>query len=117
MPYINAEQVKSIRNALKLHFPKYKFSVRKEHYSTCNITVLSGPVDFTKVERHGQVNPYHYQANDYTDEQKATIALFYKAAQEAHPKHIVSEDCDYGSIPNYYLNLSIGSWNKPYVKV
>jgi hypothetical protein len=27
----------------------------------------------------------------------------------------VSHDSDYGSIPNYYVTMQIGQWNKPHV--
>ena len=29
-------------------------------------------------------------------------------------RYITSEDADYGNIPNYYLHISIGKWDKPY---
>lgn len=106
MPYINAEQVRTIRNALKAQLPNVKFSVRKEHHSSVHIGILKSQVSFDK---NHQVNPYHYQNHDYTQAQKDLFDKIFAAVQSAHPKHIVSEDGDYGSIPNYYLNLSVRS--------
>ena len=39
MAYINAEQVKAIRQTLKETFPKDRFGCRKQDYSSVHITV------------------------------------------------------------------------------
>ena len=35
--------------------------------------------------------------------------------QTLHEQKEVTYDYDYGSIPNYYLNMRIGKWDKPYI--
>lgn len=104
MPYIDAEQVRTIRNALKAKLPNVKFSIRKQHCSSVSITVLKSNVHF---DTNHSVNPYHFENHDYTEYQKIFIKDILDTVQKAHPKKIISEDGDYGSIPNYYLNLSI----------
>lgn len=115
MPYINAEEVKKIRQSLKEALPKFKFSVVKDGYSAVRIAIMQGPVAFGANDR--QVNQYHYRNHDYTPEQMKVLDKIMEAISNAHPRVIESEDADYGSIPNYYLTLSIGKWNKPYKKV
>jgi len=113
MPYINAEQVRTIRNALKKEFPTVKFSVRKEHSSSVYITILEANVDLVYAEGNGHehtrysVNPYWFETHSYTDAQKALFKTILQTVQAAHPKYVVTEDSDYGSIPNYYLNLGV----------
>ena len=46
MAYINKEDVKAIRNELKKQYPNIKFSVRKDHSSSVQITLVSGDIDF-----------------------------------------------------------------------
>ena len=48
MPYITSEQVKEIRQAIKVKFPGFKFSIVKRHYSGVNVAVLKGPIDFVR---------------------------------------------------------------------
>ena len=63
MAYINAEDVKAIRNELKTTFPKFKFGVRKRDHSAVDVTIKSGPTDFSDCFRSGdgyaQINQYH----------------------------------------------------------
>lgn len=58
MAYINKEQVKQIREALKKEFPEIKFSVRKENYSSVYVSILKSPYDFSDLP--------HYRPDYYT---------------------------------------------------
>jgi len=113
MPYITTEEVKAIRQAIKKAFPGYKFSITKEHYSGINISVLSGPIDFGK--DYMPINNYHYERY-YGQEQVEFLKKVFETIYSVKEKKIISEDGDYGSIPNYYLNVSIGSWCKEYTQ-
>ena len=118
MPYLNAENVKKVRLALKAKFPKAKFSIRLRDHMALSVILLKSPVDFgQEVSRGGQINPYHYKNHDYSEAGIKMIDGIMETIQSAHPRHIESEDGDYGSIPNYYLNVSIGTYSKPYQKV
>ena len=59
MAYINKEQVKQIREALKKEFPEIKFSVRKENFSGVYVSILKSPYDFSDLP--------HYRADYYTN--------------------------------------------------
>jgi len=52
MAYINKEQVKQIREALKKEFPEIKFSVRKENYSSVHVTILKSPYNFSDLPNY-----------------------------------------------------------------
>lgn len=111
MPYISSEEVKAIRqkiNAIK----GFKFSVTKRHHSGVLIQIKSGPIDFGTTD--SQVNHYYIE-RDYKDNIKAAaLLLFIKEIVETTKPVTSREDSDYGSIPNYYLSIHIGSFEKPY---
>ena len=53
MAYINAEEVKAIRNALKKKFPEYKFSVTKEQSGlSVNVAIMEGPAFKDEEDRY-----------------------------------------------------------------
>ena len=118
MPYISTEEVRKIRNALKENVPECKFSVKCQHKSSVCVTILKSKLDMLKAsEDYVDINPYHYKEQDYSDVLKSLFTKIYSVIDEAHPNKIISNDADYGSIPNYYLNLQIGNYKKPYEMV
>jgi hypothetical protein len=126
MAYINAEDVKAIRNELKAKYPEFKFGVRKGSGSlSVDVTIKSGPVDFTEIssKNYGQVNQY------WIDEHYPTHATFLKdvfniiktapSRGEGFNKGRGWFDesdamTDYFHTA-YYIHLQIGSWDKPYI--
>jgi hypothetical protein len=115
MPYISTEEVKEIRNAIKKAFPEYRFSVRQSDHSSLYVTVKSGPVDFNLGEGNHQLNQYWYKSH-YEDNPELVefFGKLLEVVNNVKPKCEQHYDSDYGSIPNYYQNFSIGSWNKAY---
>jgi hypothetical protein len=123
MPYISAEQVKSVRVALKKEFPNVKFFVTKEHCTSLHVAIMESNIDFTARDtRNGE----YYQAKElshfwieesFRENEPAKVFLLklLEVIFKLQPIRIVSEDGDYGSIPNYYLNIRIGKWDKPYL--
>lgn len=117
MPYIKAEQVADIRKQLKDKFPNWKFSVKTIHHTKVCITILSGPLSFEFKEgrQYEQVNEFYIKDN-YKGEQKDFLLEVYNIAKSQGYNPSVYEDGDYGHIPSYYINISIGSWEKAYVQ-
>lgn len=109
MPFIATEEVKEIRTALKKALPGYKLSVRQEHHTSLHVSILAGPADMGE---SCQIAPFHL--NHYQGEARKVLDTVFATINAVKPKHTVSEDGDYGSIPNYYQNVEIGKWNKPY---
>ena len=104
------ERVKTIRNELKNVLPAYKFSVTKRHYNGVSIVILSGPAKLTE-ENYEQVNTW------YIDEQpegvkKNVLNIVNKIASEGVTYR---ETGDYGTQPDFYVNIKIGEFSKPYI--
>lgn len=114
MPYIATETVKMIRTQLKKEFPNVKLSVTKEHYSTLVVSVMESDIDFN-VDEHAQLNPFyikeHWEHNPVAQE---FLLKIMNVIETAHEQKEITYDYDYGSVPNYYINLNIGKWDKPY---
>ena len=115
MAYISKEQVSAKRKALKAALPQFKFSVRNRDRSQICVTILEGPIEMTQDPRgHEQVNHFwinsHYEDKPEVKHVLNTISDICKADQRE-----VVYDGDYGSIPNFYVSISIGDWERPYV--
>lgn len=134
MAYIGAQEVKSIREALKAQFPKFKFSARKGSGSlSVEVTVKSGPIDFFEnhnqtidhrhvdsrlAEGYMQVNPYWFHEH-FTGEAKDAIDQFLRIIKTAPERQWYDRSdamTDYFDTA-YYIHLNIGEWSKPYVLV
>lgn len=124
MAYINAEEVREIRNNLKKTFPEIKFSVRKEHHSSVHVDILKGPYDFElNGKTYRDVNHYHYDTDtpgkDYDDnwiKPHSHRDILRKILAIISEKHWDKSDImiDYFNCAFYY-HLSIGTYDKPYV--
>jgi hypothetical protein len=110
MTQTTTQRVKTIRNELKNALPAYKFSVTKRYYNGVSIVILSGPAKLTE-ENTEQVNVY------YIDEQpegvkKNVLNVVNKIASEGVTYR---ETGDYGTQPDFYVNIRIGEYNRPYI--
>jgi hypothetical protein len=124
MAYISAEDVKAVRKELKAAYPKYKFSVRKGAGSySLDVTLVKGPRDLSDITAtgHSSVNQYHLdQVGKHEIFFKRILEIMKTAPIQGEGFHANKgwyDDSD--SMTDYfntayYLNLSIGSWNKPY---
>ena len=124
MAYINAEQTKVKRNALKAAFPGWKFSVRCDNHSSLEVRIIAADIDFfaddatlgdltDRLRGHSNIGVNHY----YLDSQwqgKALAALrkIVDICQEGnHDNSDISTDYfDVG----WYLHIQIGAWDKPF---
>lgn len=123
MAYINAEEVKAIREALKAEFgKKFKFGVRKgTNSSSVSVTLLSGTTNFSDIlgDRES-LDINQYWLGNYGKHEK----LFSKIVdiiKTAPAKAGVGDEwydrsdamTDYFDTA-YYFNIHVGAWNKPY---
>jgi hypothetical protein len=111
MPYISTQKVKEIRSELKRTFPQFKFSVRRDNHSSVNVAVLSGPIDFGTTDE--SVNHYWLESH-YGDRPKVLRFLTTLKGIMSAGQGSGYEDGDYGHIPDWYLDINIGRWDKPY---
>ena len=110
MPYISTSEVKVIREELKREFPQFKFSVVRRNHSSVNVSVMEGPIDFGD---NKNVNPYWIERHWNENQPAMNFLLKVKSIIGINQREVVF-DGDYGSVPNYYFNINIGKWDKPY---
>lgn len=126
MAYISADDVKAIRNELKVSFPNWKFSVRKGSGSlSVDVNILQGDVDFSENLQNGytQVNQYwidsHWNGLEARDALKRINEIMHNAPGRAGGKKFYDNSdamIDYFDTA-FYTHLSIGAWNKNYALV
>lgn len=137
MAYIGADEVKAIRDALKVRFPKFKFGCRKGSGSlSVEVTVKQGSIDFfdsynrtvssrpggfrngSPAEKSLQVNQFWFQEH-FDGEAKDTIEEILRIIKTA-PNRKWYDNSDIQSDyfdTAFYIHLNIGEWNRPYALV
>ena len=109
---------KEIRTSLKKEFPACKFSIKIERYSggqSLSLDLITGPFDaFTEAGvTDRQVNPFSIkESKHFTAEAKEVLQRAYGLTQEYNYDDSDSM-IDYFEV-NFYVNMSIGCWNKPF---
>ena len=116
MAFITTQEVKNIRELLKTEFPKFKFSVSGGNSLSLEVSIMKGPEDFSTILgewKSVDINQYHlYQYGKFEK-------LFTKMFKVMRSQNWFDESdsmTDYFHTA-YYMSLSIGKWNKPYVQV
>lgn len=117
MAYISASEVKRIREALKMAFPDFKFSVRKLHSgSSVQVKIVSGPIDLRDDcyhgKGHGQLNQYRLDYYENTGFYEAIQHIIKNAPLRKHYDESDAQT-DYFNCA-YYYRIHIGEWDKPY---
>jgi len=127
-----AEIAKMIRKDLKKAFPDCKFSVTKQDYAggrTITISLMRAPFKVIEKASSNYIQLNHFYLDKYLSSANPTnpiwrqkVVLTPKAVETL--KQVVKiaqaynySDCDamidYFDV-NFYLNLEIGKWNKPF---
>ncbi len=116
MPYISTQEVAEKRKKLKEAFPNFKFSIRNEHHSSINVSILEAPINMMKAETDGryvQVNQYYIKDHyENYPEIRDVLLKIYEIINNGN--YTENYDSDYGSIPSFYVHISIGHWDKPF---
>jgi hypothetical protein len=115
MPYISTTEVAQKRTELKRALPEFKMSIRRENHSLINVSLLEGPIPMLpEGQSYSSVNHFyideHYKDQPQIREILKTIHNILTRDQEE-----LVYDGDYGSVPNFYIRISIGSYDKPYL--
>ena len=128
MAYITTDEVKEIRKELKETFPNLKFSVRKDHHSSVNVSIVKGDVDFADIFRkannsvdYAQISPYRLCNTELYGDKKELFEKIVSIIKTAPAKAVDGRPWYNNSDPQtdyfdtaYYISLSVGRWNKPY---
>lgn len=111
MAYIDTNKVAQMRKAIRQALPNFTVSVRTRHHSSVDVKIMRGPIPAVET-----VNVYHYKDHlkDRPDAVRVIDAIIAEIRKVETPK-IVSEDGDYGNIPNFYYDVTFGAWDKPYI--
>ena len=117
MPYISSEAVKEKRNALKKAFPEYKISVTGRHHSSIYVSFLSGPIEMITNPFNGSrcesVNQFYIKEHyEGFPEVRDILLKTYEIVNKNNGEEVY--DGDYGSVPNFYVNISVGDYERPY---
>lgn len=110
MPYISTSEVKTIREELKRTFPQFKFSIVRKDYSSINVSIMEGPLDFGDTE---SVNHFWIEQHYGDNPTVRDFLLKMDSILGLNQRELVY-DGDYGSVPNYYYSIRVGKWDKPY---
>lgn len=125
MAYVTTEMTKAVRVALKEQMPGWKIRVAKNaHSSGIYMTIDAAPYDLKdefddRYFEHGYMDINHYYVEDYkhAEDYKKIFDIMLKAtASVGRPFYDNSDvQTDYFNTA-YYFYLSIGSYEKPYIK-
>lgn len=125
MAYMSQEKKAKLMPAIKAACKKYgiKATVSVSNYSTLNVNVSSGRIDFLNsgkrcgsigedvTELYSTVNPYWYQRH-FDGDALAFLTEMHAAMNEGNHDNsdIQSDYFDVG----WYAHVNLGKWNKPY---
>lgn len=111
MPYISTQEVSKKRKQLKAALPGFKLSIRRSNHSCIDVNILEGHISMPEYQ---QVNQYyideHYKESPEIKQVLNTIKDILSADQSE-----LVYDGDYGSVPNFYYNISIGRYDRNYL--
>ena len=129
MAYINAAEVKAVREQLKARFPNLKFGCRKGSGSlSIDVTIKSGDIDFfenynttcgarnqSTAKEHMQINQYwmHDHFEGVALETLQGVMEIIKTAPTRQWYDNSDIMTDYFDTA-FYIHLQVGEWNKPY---
>lgn len=109
MAYISTERVAEIRKELKTKYPDFKFSITKRDYSTVCIVILEAPVLMT-AKKYESVNVYYIKDNHEGEAGKILFDIYSICSIGVK----WNETGDYGNQPSFYIDISIGQYDKPF---
>ena len=117
MAFINKENVKQIREALKKEFPEIKFSVRKENFSSVYVSILKSPYDFSDLpffRQDSYTNVNHFRVPDCVH--RRLLEKILKVIKTGSDRKWFDKSdsmTDYFHVA-FYIHLYVGHWEKGY---
>lgn len=130
MAYINAEETRSIRNALKAKYPAkdgWKFSVRNSNHTSVHVSIMKAPLKFTPKERgpgvrdllaenvevvgRWGINHHHLYTYNHSEVLEDILNVINTADKQNFDKSDIQSD--YFHV-GFYVTMEVGTWEKPY---
>jgi hypothetical protein len=115
MAYMNQERKAERMPAIKAALKKYgmKGSVAVRNHMTLVVNIKSGDIDFSEFGDHYQVNPYRIEVDYHGAARDFLLEL--KAAMLGHDYFDESDSMTDYFHCSHYIDINLGSWNKPYI--
>ena len=114
MAYVDKNTTKAIRDALKIAFPKCKFSVTMQHGTSVNVAIMSSGVfaqdEYTQVNQYWIDRQYRGAEAAFLNQVNEII----RTAGEWWDKSDIQSD--YFDTAFYY-NINIGQYNKKHKRL
>jgi hypothetical protein len=116
MAYITKETMKAKRDELKKTFPNLKLSVTCRDHSQITIKIMESDINFlSDGNTSGYESVNHFYIEELYKDEPEKMKILLKIAEIAQRgQREVVYDMDYGSIPNYYISIGIGKWDRPF---
>lgn len=124
MAYLSKDDMKLMRAGIKKQFPSkagWKLSITRSNSSSINVVFKEAPVNLiSKGRGYYQVNPYYIE--EHFEDQPEALKAFMdvkKAILDVRmqvDRNAGDPGADYGDT-NFFYNISVGEWNKPFLKV
>lgn len=114
MPYMPADAVAARRTAIRAAFPRkdgWDVSVSRRDHSTILVVFKQGPIALSN-EGYTQINPHFIRK--YAPSAAAADALERANDIAKDGNYTLYESSDYGSVPKFYVDIHVGSWDRPY---
>jgi len=115
MAYINADEVKEMRERIRNAFSQYKWSVTCKDMSTVKVSLLESDMTFDKA--YTQINPYyireHYANNPKARDVFLTVLDIITGIKPHVDRNAGNPSADYCDC-NYYIRMEIGQWDHPH---
>lgn len=109
MAYITTEQVANIRKAIKAEFPRYKFSITRKDRMAVHVALMQA--DFEVEEEFVRIHNIERHTEPIKSIFERILELIFQEAKYYDNSDTMT---DYVDVP-YYYDLSIGTWEKPYI--
>jgi hypothetical protein len=101
---------------IRREFPDFKFSITKSHNSGIDVVITQAPFNMLVRKddfKESRVNPYYITDHYKNYPEVMNVLLRIKEIIQSGQKEEVY-DSDYGSVPNFYISISIGGHAKPF---
>ena len=122
MAYMNQEKKKALAPGIKAVLKKWgvKGTIGVRHHSTLVVNLTSGPLDIIGDynEKNGREDSYHqvnpYWINDYYTGKVKEFIFELKDAMMVGNHDRSDIQSDYFDV-GWYIDINVGTWDKPYV--
>jgi len=112
MAYMNQEKKKKLAPKIKEILKKYnmKGTLSVDNYSTLNLNLKSGSIDFGT----DQINEYWYK--DHFEDNPEALAFLSEVIPAMNVGNHDNSDImtDYFDV-GWYISVNLGKWDKPYI--